>query len=233
MAVITVSRQFASGGDEIAARVCELLGYSLFDKTLMAAVAAEAGLTDTEIVDFSETSHRGRSFLDRLLGRRITVAEVRSWREDVRGVRTPTVQRLTDEQAIGMVRATLEAAYRRGDVVIVGRGGQAALKGRPDVLHVRIEAPLEHRIQRCMDELDLPQVEAELLIEERDRAALDYVQRYYGINPADPQHYHLVINTGLLDLETAADVIVLAVQQMRPVPPPNVTVLPRPTLVPA
>lgn len=232
MAVVTISRQFASGGNEIAARACELLGYALFDKTLMAKVAKEAGLTESEIVDFSEASHRSRSFLDRLLGRQMTVAEIRTWQEDISGVRKPTVQRLTDEQAIAMVRGTIEAAYRRGDVVIVGRGGQAILKGRPGVLHVRVEAPLEHRIQRCMDQMDLPQLEAELLVEEQDRAAVDYVQRYYGINPADPQHYHLVINTGLLDLETAAEVIVLAVQQMKPVPPPTVTLLARPTLIP-
>ncbi len=228
MTVVTFSRQFASGGNEIAARVCELLGYSLFDKTLMAKMAKEVGLSQEEIVDFSEVEHRSQSFLDRLLGRRMTVAEVRTWQEDVNGVRTLSVQKLTDQQALAMVQGVIEAAYKRGDVVIVGRGGQAVLAGRPGVLHVRVEAPLAHRVQRCMEQMDIMQFEAERLIDERDRAATDYVRRYYGIDPADPLNYHLVINTGLLDLETAAQAVVLAARQMKPVPKPDIELLSMP-----
>ena len=54
MAVITISREVGSGGDQIARRLCELLGYRHFDKTLMAQVAKEQGVSDTEVVDFSE-----------------------------------------------------------------------------------------------------------------------------------------------------------------------------------
>ena len=54
MAVVTVSRQFGSGGTRIAARVCELLAYRYLDKVLMTQVAAEAGLSGKELVDFSQ-----------------------------------------------------------------------------------------------------------------------------------------------------------------------------------
>jgi cytidylate kinase len=54
MAVITISRQYGSPGNEIAVRVCEILGYHYFDKRLMAQVASEVGLSEQEIVDFSE-----------------------------------------------------------------------------------------------------------------------------------------------------------------------------------
>lgn len=222
MAVITFSRQYASGGNEIAARVCELMGYSLFDKTLMAKMATEVGLAKEQIVDFTEVDHRSQGFLDRLLGRPMTVAEVRSWQEDIDGVRTLTVEQLTDKQAIAMVQAVIAAAYKHGDVVIVGRGGQAILHDRPGVLHVRVMAPLENRVQRCMQLADLIQFEAERLIDERDRLARDYVQRYYDIDPADPLHYHLVINTGLLDLETAAETVAMMAEQMKPVPKPDI-----------
>lgn len=226
MAVITFSRQYGSGGDEIAGRVAELLGYRIFDKSLMVKMAAEVGLSEQEIVDFSEADHRSQTFLDRLLGRSTTVGYVRTWTEDIRGVRKPSEIRLTDAQAVTMVRGVIEAAYRNGKVVIVGRGGQAILRGRPDVLHVRVEAPLEHRVARLVARNGLDAMEAERVIEERDRAARDYVMRFYDLDPADSMHYHLVINTGLLDTETAAQVIALAVQQMRPVPQPEP--LPRP-----
>jgi cytidylate kinase len=222
MATITISRQYASGGDDIAARVAQRLEYTIFDKTMMAEVATELGLTEHEIVDFRETDQRSLGFIDRLLGRTLTVAEVRTWQEDISGVRTPAVTKISDSQAIAMVRGVIDAAYKRGNVVIVGRGGQAILHDQPGALHVRIEAPLEHRIRRLMDRDDHTPTQAELEIEDHDRAARDYVKRYHDIDPTDPMHYHLLVNTGLLDLETAAEVIALAVQQMKPVPQPEV-----------
>jgi CMP/dCMP kinase len=222
MATITISRQYASGGEQIAARVAEILGYTIFDKTMMAEVAREVGLTEHEIVDFQETDQHSLGFIDRLLGRKLTVAEVRTWEEDIRGVRTPAVIKVSDSQAIAMVQGVIDAASKRNNVVVVGRGGQAILRGRPDVLHVRIEAPLEHRVQRLLERGDHTPTQAELEIEDHDRAARDYVKRYHGLDPHDPMHYHLLINTGLLDPETAAQMIALAVQQMKPVPQPEI-----------
>ncbi len=222
MATITISRQYASGGEHIAARTAELLGYTLFDKTMMAEVAAELGLTEHEIVDFRESDQRSLGFVDRLLGRKLTVAQFRIWQEDIRGVRSPSIVKISDEQAIAMVRGVIDVAYKRGNVVIVGRGGQAILRNQPDVLHARIEAPLEHRVQRLMEQDDYTPTQAELEIEDHDRAARDYVRRYHGIDPTDAMHYQLLINTGLLDMETAAEVIALAAQQMKPVPQPVV-----------
>ena len=67
MAVVTISRQYGSGGTEIAARVCEMLGYRYLDKVLITQVAAEAGLSGRKLVEFSEQRSEVRDFLDRLL----------------------------------------------------------------------------------------------------------------------------------------------------------------------
>lgn len=227
MAVITFSRQYGSSGDEIAARVAELLGYAIFDKTLMTSMAAEIGLTEQEIVDFSETNYRSQSFLDRLLGRTKTVGEIRTWTEDIQGVRRPEIVKIGDDKAIALVRGVIQVAYQRGRVVIVGRGGQAILRDRPGVLHVRIEAPLAHRLEWVMEQRDLLPNQAEMAIDDQDRAAQHYVKHYYDVDPSDPVHYHLILNSGLLDRETAAEVIVMAVQHMKPVPQPTIK-LPEP-----
>lgn len=217
MAVITISRQFGSGGNAIAARVGELMGYPLLDRALMAEVANEVGLAPGEVVDFSEANHQARSILNRLLIRQPKVAEVRTWTEDTKGVRQAEVEALSEEQAVAIVRGVIDAVARRGNVVIVGRGSQAVLRDRPDTLHVRVEAPFEHRMQRVQEEEDVLPMRAERMIDERDRASQDYLRRFYGVDIWDPRHYHLVINTGLLDLETAAQVVVVAAQQMKPV----------------
>lgn len=74
MAVITISREVGSGGDQIAHRVCELLEYRYLDKLLLAQVAREQGISGTEVVDFSEDKYRLRGFIDALLGRSARVA---------------------------------------------------------------------------------------------------------------------------------------------------------------
>jgi cytidylate kinase len=207
VAVVTISRQYGSGGREVAAQLCELLGYRYFDKDLMSAVAHEVGLSPQEIVDFSEDQHQVSSFLGRVLRRPQPVRQARAWTEDKSGARTQEVVELDARQSITMVRAVIHAAAKQGDVVIVGRGGQVVLQGQPGVLHVRIQAPLEERVLRVSQRDGLTREAARELIAERDRAAQDYLHTFYSIAVGDPTRYHLVLNTGLWNVETATKII--------------------------
>jgi len=209
MAVITISRQFGSGGDQIARLVCERLNYRYFDKRLMASVAAEIGLSEAELVDFSEDEYRMRGLLERLIGRSAArpVAEVRTWKEDLSGARQPEVRLLDGAQANALVQATILAVSKQGRVVIVGRGGQMALRSQAGVLHVRVEGPIDERARRVQEQSGVRLGEALELIFQRDSAARDYLRRFYKVEWNDPMLYHLVINTGLLDLEPAAEMV--------------------------
>jgi CMP/dCMP kinase len=227
MAVITISRQYGSLGDEIAARVCEITGYRYFDKRLMAAVASEMGLSDAQVFDFSEDSHEARGFLDRLLGRsKGTSHQVREWSEDKSGTRISQAQELDDAQAISMVQAAVRAAYEQGNVVIVGRGGQALLKDGPNVLHVRVEASFDRRVQCVRSHENLGLAAALELVERRDRASVDYLHRFYDVDASDALLYHLVINTDKCSVEAAADIIVRALVHLSPVATSEVEVVP-------
>jgi cytidylate kinase len=219
MAVITISREYGSQGDEIAARVCEMLGYQFFDKRLMAKVASEVGLAENEIIDFSEDNYKVRSFLDRLLrlDNPRVIARVGTWQETTRGSKVEAVAELDETHGIAMVQSTVHAAYQRGNVVIVGRGGQAILKDKPDVLHLRIEAPQEVRVQYLQDQENLDSGAAQGLVTNRDKAAAAYLKQFYDIDWADPLHYHLVINTSNWGVEAAAHLIVTAVSYLLPV----------------
>lgn len=213
MAVITISREYGSGGDEVAAQVRKMLGYRYFDKWLMARIATEMGLTHTEVIDFSEENYKVQGFLDRLLawrGPRV-VAEVGTWTADVAGTRTREVQQLDEMESIALVRGTIESAYKQGNVIIVGRAGQAILKDKPDVLRVRLEAPLDLRSRRIQEQEQIGPAEAQERVFQHDRAAADYMRRFYDMDWADPHLYDLIINTGKLGLEGAAHLIVGAV----------------------
>jgi cytidylate kinase len=196
---------------KIAQRLCEVLGYSYFDKNLMVQVAAEMGISEAEVVDFSEDTYRMRNFLERLFGRRKISTEV---------PQTPTsgglrVETLSEEQGISLVRDTILAACERDNVVIMGRGGQAVLREQPRVLHVRLTAPLGARALRVKERDGLSLAEATELTRSKDAAAAAYLQRFFGIDWDSPLLYHLVLNTGRWELVDAAEIIIGALTHLR------------------
>lgn len=213
MTVITISRQYGSGGDEIAARVCETLGYRFFDKHLMSQVAAEVGLSESEILDFSEDHYETRGFLDRLLAWRgpRPLGEARTWNVVQGGTLAREVTKLDEADGVTFVRGTIQAVYERGNVVIVGRGGQAILQDKPDVLHVRIVAPYQVRVKNLVERENLSLGGAKDIAIKHDRASAEYLKRFYNIDWEDPMLYDLVINTHKYNIRTVAHIIVNAV----------------------
>jgi cytidylate kinase len=219
MAVITLSRQFGSGGEAIAARVCEILGYRYFDKKMIVRAASEVGLSEEEIIDFSEDNYKTRSFVDHLMtgwrGSR-AIAQSYTWQEEIFGLGPKAMSALDEVKNIGLVESAIRAAYQRNNVVIVGRGGQAILKDKPGVLHVRIQAPLEARVLCLHQRENYSLGWAQDIAINRDRAAADYLERFHNIDWADSALYHLVINTRQLDTEAAAQLIINAVSHLPP-----------------
>jgi cytidylate kinase len=101
-------------------------------------------------------------------------------------------------------------------MVIVGRGGQAILKDKPDAFHVRIEAPLDIRCRRLQRRENLTLAAAQDRLLEHDRASAQYLKRFHGIDWSDPLHYHLTINSHTLNVDAAARLIVKAVDHLTP-----------------
>ena len=214
MTVITISRQYGSGGQEIAIRLSEILGYRYFDKKLMAQMASELSLSENDVVDLSEETYKIRSFLDHmLLGWRAphAIALGETWKEEISHLGSGAIKKLDEAESIHLVQSLVQTAYQHDNVVIMGRGGQMILKDRPDVLHVRLEAPFDLRKQRLRDKKDISLEAAENMMIQRDRAAAAYLKHFYDIEWSNPLLYHLVINTGKWDIETSACLIAGAV----------------------
>lgn len=221
MAVITISRQYGSGGDTIADRVCERLGYKHFDKRDIARAAAEARLSQREIAsyaDFSEENYKVKKFLDILL-RRAHPHNIQSHGLEERiGTLVAEEEEFSEAAALKLVQQAILSAYQSGDTVIVGRGGQIILKDCRGVIHIRVEANLEDRIQRVKDRLRVGprahlaevalRLTAQDLINERDQASSDYVRQFYNADWANPALYHAVLNTSKLDLDQAAQITI-------------------------
>ncbi len=209
MAVITISRQYGSGGKEIAAHLCEALGYDYFDKTMMAQVAQEMGLSEDEVVDFSEDTVKMGGLLNRILGLSQTV-EVERLITTTNGLESSQVEELNEEWCVDLTRKIITEACRRGNIVIVGRGGQAILREEPGVLHVRIEAPLGARALRIKEREKSAMEDAAALAERKEQSAARFLSRFFDIDWQNATHYHMVLNTGRWNLDQAAEIIINA-----------------------
>jgi cytidylate kinase len=211
-----------------------MLGYRYFDKELMAQVASEVGLAEEGVVDFSEDNYKVQNFLERLFGIPRRVAQESSSTEGLSKMKEPVIMserypyiKLTEAIAeqleepdeihsITLVQGAIRAAYEYGNVVIVGRGGQATLKDLPNVLHVRIQASLDARVRRLHDRANFSWGGAQDRAIKRDRASAEYLKRFYGIDWNDPMLYDLVINTDKLGSEAAAQIIANAAGHLPP-----------------
>jgi cytidylate kinase len=138
---------------------------------------------------------------------------------------TAGVAPVDEETAVAFMATVLSALQKRGRVVVVGRGAHAILQNQPGVLHVRIVAEREDRVQQVIARTGLTRDGALALIDERDRAAAAYVHRFHGLDWTDPTRYHLTVSSTLLGERGAAEVIVAAARRLDTLPSgPSATV---------
>lgn len=203
MRAVTISREYGSGGGEIAIHLAQHLQWRLVDHEVVVRVAEKLQVTEEEAEDHDECveSLAVRIFKNlRLLYPTMPV--------------TVDIPQTMDSHAFYDARCQIiEGAVSAGQVVIVGRGAQAHLADRRDVLHVRIVAPLEQRIDYVMRREGLQQAEAQGRILKKDQERKRYLETFYHLNPSNPLLYDLVLNTGVLDLDAAVDVISLVLER--------------------
>jgi cytidylate kinase len=191
-----------------------MLNYAYFDKRLLAREAADVGLSEAEVVDAWEDNYKVGNLWERLFSREPRATTARTWRETPDGARVAVAAPVDFDQATQFVRQAIESAYTRGEIVIVGRGGQAVLSDRPGVLHVRLEAPNPVRVNRVAENDHVSAAHAQAIIEQKDRAAAEYLRRYHGVDWTNAALYHLIINTSKWDSDGAASLIADAAERL-------------------
>jgi cytidylate kinase len=182
MAILTISREFGSGGHEIGQKVAARLDYQFIDKNRLFQDLDEVG------------SRWGRAAreLDEVCP---TVWERYDWQ--YRGY-------VAEVEALIL---TYAAADR---VVIIGRGGSFLLEGVPFCLRTRLVAPLEVRLVRIMEREGLSRVAAERLITQVDGDRACFIKANYVSEWNEERFYDMTLNTGSLAYDQVADILVEA-----------------------
>src|SRR5438874_7093049 len=206
MPIVTLSRQYASGGGEIAQLVAEQLQADILDRELIQEVAERLGLPEDVV---SEHDERGETVIARLVNAlRVSYPDV-SAPPDL--LEAPgDVPELSNRAYVQVIEQVIREAARTGNSVIVGRGSQFVLRNHPTALHVHVFAPFDLRVQTVSADQSLSTQEAERVVRDFDGARARYARHWYHADWQSADHYHLMINAGRLDRPLAADLIVAA-----------------------
>jgi cytidylate kinase len=199
MPIITVSRQYGSGGSEVAARIARALGWSLYDNAVVDEVARRLGMSSEDV---SAREERVPSLPERIASAMaLGMPEV-----------MPTVADLAmhpdDDRILGMTQRVMEEAVLAGPAVLVGRGAQYVLATHTDALHIFCYAPFDALVSYAITNLGVARGDARRVVEDTNRHREQFVKRHWKRNWRDVANYHICVNTAWLGLDGAADLVV-------------------------
>jgi len=195
--IITISREFGSGGRTVAKAVAQKLGVPYYDRQLVDKIALETGFAPEYVAEESEYS-RTRSFLS-------YVFAATSPGADGRFTGISNADRLWAEQC-RIIRDLAE----EGPCVIVGRCSDYILRERDDCLNVFIHAPKEFRASRIMQKYGDTGIDPQKRIDDMDAKRRTHYKHYTDRVWGAAQNYHLALDTSLLGIDYCVDLIVNA-----------------------
>ncbi len=192
--IITISREFGSGGRSVGHRVAELLGVPYYDKELVKQVAVETGFDEKFIEQEGEYASPWQSLLS------YAFAGGNGTRQHMNGLST------ADFLWVIQCRVILDLA-EKGPCVLVGRCADYILRDREDVLNVFIHAPISFRADRVVRLYGESDVSPEKRLEEKDKRRRAYYKHYADREWGMSQNYHLSLDSSLVGMERCAQLI--------------------------
>ena len=195
--VITISRQFGSGGHSIAQAVAERLGIAFYDNNLITEVAKQSGLSEEFIRENEEYASHSSSFLYQLA---MSTAGTYGY---------PSVyQKLYEAQT-----KVIEEIANKESCVIVGRCADYILKDREDCLHVFIHADNEHRAKHILEKYGPTEKTTAQRIKDKDNKRRNYYRFHTDREWGVAANYHLALDSGALGEALCVELIVKAAQK--------------------
>ncbi len=205
MPIVTIRGQLGSGAPEVGKLLADRLRADYVDREIIAGVASRLNRQEKEVIAKEMPPST-------LLGRIAEALEHSyAFGDGMAGAYLPMGQiPLDDARYLRALETVVKELAHSKSLVILGRGSQFILKGYPDTLHVLVVAPLEVRVKRVMQDLNLAPDAAKLEIGRYDSSLRQFIKRYFKTELEDPVFYDLVINTERFGFEAAASIAVNA-----------------------
>ncbi len=183
--ILTVNREFGSGGGRIAQTIAQNLGWKLLDKDIIDAIAYAAHVDAKVVRRYDE---HVESWLTRINQQAMRSAALAAGLE----LRDNAV--FDAEEMVKISQKIIEQAHAEGNCVIVGRGSQCVLQHKPDAFHVFVYAPHKERILRLRARLEKG-ADIEQRIRTVDAERAKYLQEYFSKHWLNPHLYDLMISS--------------------------------------
>ena len=195
--IITISREFGSGGRTIGSMVAEKLGIPFYDKELVDQIALESGFAPQFVEEHGEHSP-GKSFFSYAFAH-----------HGVPGV----MNGLSTADFLWNIQCNvILQLVEKGPCVIVGRNADYILKDRKDCLHAFIHASMEYRADRIVRLYGESEKSPEVRLQEKDKRRRVNYQHYTGRTWGTAQNYDICLNSSTLGLDECVDIIVAMAQ---------------------
>ncbi len=191
--IITIGREFGSGGRLIGKRLAEKLGVTFYDKQLLDRIAEESGYSK-EMMESAKKKAKN-SFLYSLasaMGTGEAGPESLSLNERFFLAQFDTIRKIAEEESC----------------VIVGRCADYILRGIPYATNVFIYAEEADKIKRAVNEYGVPEDQVKKLMKDTDKARANYYAYHTGRKWGEPINYNLCIDSGYLEIEDIVDLII-------------------------
>lgn len=191
--VISISREFGSGGRLIGKRLAARLGIPCYDRTIIQKTAEKSGLSP-DFIARAEERARSRFHL--------SIAPI--------GIGSPTFTHHgvpVSYQAFFAQSEVIRELADEGPCVIVGRCSDYILGERPECLKIFIHADMASRVARCVEEYHIPADGMERRVNQMDRGRANYYNYYTGHIWGDLRRYDLAVNSSTAGIEGAVELI--------------------------
>ncbi len=197
MAILTISRMFGTGANELGQTIAKRLGYTFFDNEVIQMVAQQAKVsTDWVATMEKEAGGKFQKFISTLVPKSLMELILSS------------DYSLSDEEIYTDVLShVITKIADEGDAVILGRGSQYILKDRPDVYHILLVADLDDRIRYVQKRFELTKKQALLAVAMEDKRRVNLYRKFGKLDYNQTDHYHLVFNMSSIDTGQVGDML--------------------------
>ncbi len=186
--LLTIEREYGCGGGDIARKLSERLGWTLWDQLLTSEIAR---LTNCEQREVKRREERVDPLYYRLLKSLMRGSFEGS-------LNMPQLQLLDADSIVRLTERLMDKIASTGDCVIVGRGSQHFLRHRTDTMRVFLYAPRSEKIRR-LRKTGVSESEVEHLVDTVDNDRAAFIEKYFHIQWPDRAMYHAMLNTAVGD----------------------------------
>jgi cytidylate kinase len=194
--IVTIEREFGSGGGGIACQLAHRLGWKLWDHQLTCEIAKRAQVPESAV-----------ALCDERVDSRLYRLAKTFWRGSYeRSMPMANAHAFDTDRMMTMVGEIMSAIAAEGNAVIVGRGSPFFLRERDDTFRVFTYAPHDEKIRR-LRAMGKGRAEAEDLVENVDKERIAYIKHYFNADWPVRALYHLMINTAVGDENVIATIL--------------------------